>query len=82
MIGRTEGADIRIPHPTMSRRHARITVEGSRVTIEDVASTSGIYIDEQLVASAELAIGTRIRIGGLIFELCVVEDSFRTSSDP
>jgi len=76
VLGRTEGADIRLVWDTVSRRHARITVEEGRVTIEDVASTSGTFVNDELVrAPQELAPGARIRIGRVVLELVRAEEA-------
>ncbi|MDI1444464.1 FHA domain-containing protein [Polyangium sp. 6x1] len=76
VFGRTEGADIRLAWDTVSRRHARITVEEGRVTIEDVASTSGTFVNDELVRGVvEISPGTRIRIGRIVFELARAEEA-------
>ncbi|TKD12405.1 FHA domain-containing protein [Polyangium fumosum] len=76
VFGRTEGADIRLVSDTVSRRHARITVEEGRVTIEDVASTSGTFVNDALVrGSQELSPGARIRIGRIVFELARADEA-------
>ncbi len=64
VIGR-EGADIDVQADTeMSRRHARLRVEGSRVLVEDLGSTNGTVVGDQritgpvwLAADAELTLG-------------------------
>lgn len=66
-IGRGSEADLRINDPGVSRKHARITVEGSaddlNVTIEDLNSTNGIIVNSQRVEHAKLTDGARIEIG-------------------
>jgi EmrB/QacA subfamily drug resistance transporter len=64
VIGR-EGADIDLQADTeMSRRHARLRVEGSRVLVEDLGSTNGTEVGAQRItgpvwldADAELTLG-------------------------
>ena len=64
VIGRGEGV-IEIDAPTISRHHARITV-APVVTIEDLGSKNGTWIDGQRVtASAVLADGTSVRLGSV-----------------
>lgn len=47
IVGR-EGADVALPHPTISRRHARFIVSGGNyVTLEDLGSTNGTKIAGQ-----------------------------------
>jgi two-component system cell cycle response regulator len=44
IIGRDEGADISLPHPSISRRHARLTVTAEGVFVEDLDSTNGTFV--------------------------------------
>ncbi|HWF54460.1 MAG TPA: DHA2 family efflux MFS transporter permease subunit [Solirubrobacteraceae bacterium] len=51
IIGR-EGADVDVAGDTeMSRRHARLRVEGPRVLVEDLGSTNGTYVGGQRITS-------------------------------
>ena len=51
IIGR-KGADIAVDGDTeMSRRHARLRVEGGRVLVEDLGSTNGTYVGDQRITS-------------------------------
>lgn len=67
VIGRGTEADLRINDPGISRRHARIDVQGDgpeqRITIEDLGSTNGILINGQRVRHATLGPGSRFEIG-------------------
>jgi len=76
VVGRTEGADIVLPNVTVSRRHARFTVAEGRVTVEDVASTSGTMVNEERVQGpVALAPGARVRVGQVVFELARAEEA-------
>ena len=44
VVGRGHDADVRIPVSEVSRRHARVVVEKSRVTIEDLGSRNGTFV--------------------------------------
>lgn len=51
VIGRGAGADIRIPHPAVSERHATISRNGPNHFVTDENSTNGTYVNQdQLVA--------------------------------
>jgi hypothetical protein len=63
IIGRGTDADLRINDPGISRQHARILVDGDRITIEDLGSTNGIKVDGRKVLSAPLQLGSKITIG-------------------
>jgi hypothetical protein len=64
VLGRDEGASIRIDGTGVSRRHARITVRGGRATIEDLDSKNGTFCGEaRVTAPRPLADGDVIRLG-------------------
>ncbi len=48
-VGRLN-ADILLPDPSVSRSHARITVQNGTVTLEDVGSTNGTFVNGQKLA--------------------------------
>jgi DNA-binding winged helix-turn-helix (wHTH) protein len=64
VLGRVEGAAAWIDSPTVSRRHARILVSGSRATLEDLGSKNGTFLrGERIDAPARLADGDEVRFG-------------------
>ncbi|HEX2685056.1 MAG TPA: sigma 54-interacting transcriptional regulator [Kofleriaceae bacterium] len=54
IIGRSETADLRIEDGSVSRQHARLALEGGSVTISDLGSQQGTYINDIKL------IGTRV----------------------
>ena len=62
-IGRSRKSDIRIKSKYISRIHARINIDGNRVTIEDAGSTNGFIVNAKPVTSHTLSHGDRVRIG-------------------
>jgi hypothetical protein len=64
VLGRGENAEIRIEDPFASARHAIIYEQGNIVVIEDLGSTNGTYLNEELLQSPRpLHPGDRVRIG-------------------
>jgi len=53
----------------VSREHARIEIHLNHIHIYDLESMNGIFVNNQRVGEAELAIGDKIRIGSKIFIL-------------
>ncbi len=45
IIGRAEGSGITIDDRSISRRHARITIDSGQVLIEDLGSANGTFLD-------------------------------------
>jgi pSer/pThr/pTyr-binding forkhead associated (FHA) protein len=50
MLGRGVGSDVRLPHPTVSVRHASIRLEGARYVLIDHGSTNGTRLGDQVLA--------------------------------
>ena len=64
VIGRDPDVAIRIDASTVSRRHARILVDGDGVTLEDFGSKNGTFHgDARITSPVAIADGDRIRIG-------------------
>jgi DNA-binding winged helix-turn-helix (wHTH) protein len=66
VLGR-EGAAVVLDSPTVSRRHARVVVDGSEATLEDLGSKNGTYLNNESVTSPQpLKDGDRIRVGSFL----------------
>jgi hypothetical protein len=64
VLGRGERAEIRLEDPFASSQHARIYEQGNIVVIEDLGSTNGTYLNEEVLQSPRpLHPGDRVRIG-------------------
>lgn len=72
ILGRALDAHVRFDVPGVSRRHARILVEGADATLEDLDSQNGTYVRGEKIASrAALTDGDEIRFGpvSVVFRL-------------
>ena len=64
VLGRGDQAEIRLDDPFASGRHARLTRQGPVVVLEDLGSTNGTFLNEELVGGPQpLHQGDRVRIG-------------------
>lgn len=64
VLGRGDAAEIRLEDPFASGRHARIYEQGGILVIEDLGSTNGTYLNEELLDGPRpLHPGDRVRIG-------------------
>jgi hypothetical protein len=64
VLGRGDHAEIRLEDPFASARHARVFEQGNIVVIEDLGSTNGTYLNEELLETPRpLHPGDRVRIG-------------------
>ena len=64
IMGRGDQAEIRLEDPFASSRHAKLTPQGGIVVLEDLGSTNGTYLNEELLSGPQpLHQGDRVRIG-------------------
>jgi serine/threonine protein kinase len=63
MVGRDRTCSIVLTHPAVSRRHARITLAGAQVLLEDLKSANGTYVNNTRVERAKLKVGDVVRFG-------------------
>lgn len=68
-IGRTEGNDLVLNHPSVSRRHARIEPRDERWWIVDLQSTNGIKVNGNLVGESQVSAGDRVLIGSVQLDI-------------
>ena len=69
LIGRSSKADIQIDQEAVSRNHARITNTTKGVRIEDLGSTNGTFVNDDVASSARsLHNGDLVKIGRTIFK--------------
>jgi FHA domain len=64
VLGRGDQAEIRLDDPFASSQHARLVRQGGIVVLEDMGSTNGTYLNEELLSGPQpLHPGDRVRIG-------------------
>jgi ABC transport system ATP-binding/permease protein len=74
-IGRDDQVEIRLDHPTVSRRHALLVVDGGQLSLTDLGSTNGTFVDGERLDTEPRPIrdGQRIDIGPLAFTVSGAE---------
>jgi predicted component of type VI protein secretion system len=82
-IGRQSESDVSLFWDAyVSRRHARIRLDGAGWLLEDLGSTNGTYLGEERIdGSAALKPGDRIRIGHSWFEFQVEQPAVGAGPD-
>jgi adenylate cyclase len=68
-VGRTEGNDIVLNHPSVSRKHAKFEIRGDHWWIVDLKSTNGVKVNGNLVSESEVVTGDKISVGSVQLEL-------------
>jgi len=69
VIGRSSELDMVLVEDMVSRKHAKILIAGGAITIEDLGSTNGTFVNGEKVKQARLKEGDRILIGTSILKL-------------
>lgn len=66
VVGRDAGVAVRLESTSVSRRHARVVVEADQVTIDDLSSKNGTWVNERRVEHpVALADGDHVRFGSV-----------------
>jgi DNA-binding winged helix-turn-helix (wHTH) protein len=64
LIGRDPGVQVFLDHPSVSRRHARISIAADRAVLEDLNSRNGTWLDGRGITSpTEVHDGAIIGVG-------------------
>jgi ABC-type multidrug transport system ATPase subunit len=86
VIGRDESVDIVISTPAVSRRHARLMMQGDGYIIEDLGSSNGTFINgDRLIGRHTLQPGDQIRLGQAItlnYSAPIAEEADKTAVRP
>ncbi len=74
VIGRSSELDMVLVEDMVSRKHAKIALSSGKLTIQDLGSTNGTFVNGEKIKQARLKEGDRILIGTSILKV--------VSSDP
>lgn len=69
VVGRSSELDMVLVEDMVSRKHAKITFTAGKISIEDLGSTNGTFVNGEKVQNARLKEGDRILIGTSIIKL-------------
>jgi pSer/pThr/pTyr-binding forkhead associated (FHA) protein len=73
VIGRSSELDMVLVEDMVSRKHAKITTDDKTVSIQDLGSTNGTFVNGEKIRKVELKDGDRILIGTSIVKLVYVD---------
>jgi adenylate cyclase len=68
-IGRTKDNQIVCMHKSLSRKHAQLDYDGTKVRVADLQSKNGLFFDGKRVPTCELVEGDSFRCGDITFLL-------------
>lgn len=75
VIGRSVDCDVALVYQSVSRRHARIWLEGEELHVEDLGSSNGIEVNGERKQRSPLSDGDEIQIGEVNFRIARGSDS-------
>jgi FHA domain len=81
-VGKVPSAQLRIDDESVSRMHAIVEVTGGEVSIVDLGSTRGTFVNGQKVTKAKLRTGDSIQLGDVRVELAIGEVALATAAAP
>src|SRR5262245_64747159 len=68
VVGRAKGNAVRVPSADVSRQHCRIEIKDGIVTVEDLGSVNGTFVNgEQIELKKVLRPGDRLEVGPVSF---------------
>ena len=73
-IGRSAKNDLFIDQESVSRHHARITFDGRSHWVQDLRSTNGTHLNDELIRERALHDGDQLRIGQTILKYMTGEN--------
>lgn len=77
-IGRSPSADLQVDDPNVSRVHCRLQFTQRHWEILDLKSSNGTFVNGHRVERQPLALGDRIRLGGLELEFVAAREEWDT----
>ena len=69
IVGRAPTCDLSVADPTISRRHAELIADEEQVTLRDLGSSNGTFVNGHKVAAATLEVDDLIAFGKVAFRL-------------
>ena len=67
-VGRVPQCEIHVDDQAVSRRHCTLALKGAALTITDLDSANGTFLNEHIVKSATAKPGDLIRVGSTVLE--------------
>jgi len=66
-VGRADDCDLRVPLTDVSRRHCELRIEDDKVTVTDLSSSNGTFVNSKRVTESRLRPGDLLSLGTVSF---------------
>jgi adenylate cyclase len=80
IVGRAPTCDLSVADPTISRRHAELVCEEDQVTLRDLGSSNGTFVNGRKIAAATLEVDDLVAFGKVAFRLAAFEAATPSSA--
>ncbi len=80
IVGRSSDLDMVLVEDMVSRKHAKIAMQGDQIWIEDLGSTNGTFVNGEKIKRSRLKEGDRVLIGTSILKV-IAGDAARDGAD-
>jgi len=67
VFGRRDDCDVRVALGPVSRRHCSVIVEDDTVTVKDLDSSNGTFVNGRRITEQALKAGDQLQVGGVTF---------------
>ncbi len=67
LVGRLDDCQIRIRSGKISRHHCEIINDGSSLTLKDLGSSNGTFLNQEQVEESTLNAGDLVAVGSMVF---------------
>ena len=82
IVGRAPSCDVPVFDPTISRRHAELVSDGTKLTVRDLGSSNGTSVNGSKVEKARLAVDDQVSFGKVAFRLVTFGMATPSASHP
>ena len=81
IVGRSSDLEMVLVEDMVSRKHAKIQMQGDQIWIEDLGSTNGTFVNGEKIKRARLKEGDRVLIGTSILKLIAGDGTGESTAD-
>jgi DNA-binding CsgD family transcriptional regulator len=84
-LGRGSECEVRLSHTSVSRVHARLEFRDGLLSLEDLQSRNGTFVNQSRVSECSLAVGDELRVAAVVLDVVAsLQSCFdeQTSADP
>ena len=80
VIGSSQGADLIVTAPTVSRRHVELSLVPEGVMVKDLGSRNGTFYMGQRVEKITVSLGTTLELGKVTLRIDADDDALDSAS--